>query len=116
MLQDASGHCEPGTKRVRSAIGQHGLVATVIGAGLFAISIGAIGADLGTGYSTAYAVSSHVAPARHRPPPARSIDPPGVQPDRSTQHTRVVDQLYGELMRSSGCLLASNNASIAGGC
>ena len=116
MLQDASGHCEPGTKRVRSAIGQHGLVATVIGAGLFAISIGAIGADLGTGYSTAYAVSSHVAPARHRPPPARSIDPPGVQPDRSTQHTRVVDQLYGELMRSSACLSASNNPSIAGGC
>jgi hypothetical protein len=91
MLQDASGHRVPATKRVGSAIGGNHIIATVIGAGFFAISIGAIGADLGSGYSTAYAVPSHVASARQRPPPARSIDPPEVRPDRSMHHTRVVD-------------------------
>ena len=116
MLQAASGHCKRATKRARSAIGRHHLVSMVIGAGFFAISIGSFGADLGAGYSTAYAVSPHVAPAGHRPPPAHSIDPPEAKLDRSMQHTRIVDQLYGELMRSSGCLLASNNASIAAGC
>jgi hypothetical protein len=115
MLQNVSGHIAPVTKGVRSAIGQRHLVSAVIGAGFLAISIGSFGADLGTGYPTAYAVSSHAAPARHRPP-SDSIDPPKAKPDRSTQYTQIVDQLYGELMRSSACLLASNSASIAGGC
>jgi hypothetical protein len=75
MLQNASGHFAPVTKGVRSAIGQRHLVSAVIGAGFLAISIGSFDADLGTGYPTAYAVSSHAAPARHRPP-SDSIDPP----------------------------------------
>jgi hypothetical protein len=116
MLQDASGQCEPATKRFRSATRRRHFVSIVIGAGFFVISIGSFGADLGTGYSTAYAVSPDAAPARHRPPPARPIDPPEAKPDPSMQHTRTVDQLYDDLMRSSACLLASNNASIAGGC
>jgi hypothetical protein len=116
MLQHAVGHCESATKRVRSAIGYHHLVSTVIGAGFFAISIASFAADLRTGYSTVYAASPHAAAARHWPPPAHSIDSPELEPDRSIQHTRIVDQLYSDLMRSSGCLLASNNASIAGGC
>jgi hypothetical protein len=87
-----------------------------LGAGFFAISGSSFGADLGTGYSTAIAVPHQAAPAGRRPIPAHPIDPPDAKPDRSMQRTRIVDQLYEKLMRSSGCSLASNNASIVGGC
>jgi hypothetical protein len=87
-----------------------------VGAGFVAISISTYGADLGTRYSTALAVPSQRAPAGGRPTPVYPINPPGAKPDRSMQRTRIVDQLYEGLMRSSGCLLASKNASIGGGC
>jgi hypothetical protein len=88
----------------------------VVGAGFVAISISTYGADLGTRHSTALAVPSQCASAGGRPTPVYSINPPDATPDRSMQRTRIVDQLYEGLMRSSGCLLASKNASIGGGC
>jgi hypothetical protein len=87
-----------------------------VGAGFFAISISTFGADPGTGYTTAIAVPSPAAPAARRPPPAHRIDPPVTTPDRPAQSTRIVDQLYERLMRTSGCSLASNHAAMAGGC
>ena len=83
-----------------------------ISAGLFATSVSGFRTDPGTGYSTAIAVPSHSA---RGPIPAHPIDPPGTHPNRSLQRARIVDQLYEEIMRSSGCFLASN-ASITGGC
>jgi len=85
---------------------------TTISAGLFATSVSGFGADPGTGYSTAIAGPSHAA---RRVIPAHPVDPTDPNPNPSLQHARIVDQLYEEIMRSSGCALASN-ASIAGGC
>jgi hypothetical protein len=86
------------------------------GAGFVAISISTYGADLGTRYSTALAIPSEHAAAGGRPTAVCPINPLDAKPDRSMQRTQIVDQLYEELMRSSGCLLASKNASIGGGC
>jgi hypothetical protein len=109
-------HCVPAVKKVYSAIGRRRFAVMAVGAGFFAISVSSFAADLGTGYSTAIAVPPQAAPAGRRPLPAHPIDPPDARPDRSMQHGRTVDQLYEELMRSSGCFLGSNNASIGGGC
>ena len=87
-----------------------------VGAGFFAISASSFGADLGPGYSTAIAVPSHAPSAGRRPMTTHPIDPPAADPDRSMQRTRIVDELYERLMRSSACTLASNNAAIGGGC
>ena len=88
-----------------------------VAAGSVAISISTYGADLGTRYSTALAVPSQCASAGGRPTLVYPINPPDATPDRSMQRNRVVDQLYEELMRSSGCLLAgSKYTSIGGGC
>ena len=115
-LQIASGHRAPATKRVHSAIGRCHAAVIVAGAGFFAISVSSFGADLGSGYATAIAVPPQAAPVGRRPIPAHPIDPPDAKPDRFMQRARIVDRLYEELMRSSGCSLASNNASIVGGC
>jgi len=69
-----------------------------------------IGADLGTSIFTALAVPSQRAPAGGRPTPVYPINPPDAKPDHSMQRTQIADQLYEELMRSSGCLLASKIA------
>jgi hypothetical protein len=87
-----------------------------VSAGLVAASVSSFAADAGARYSVAIAVPAHTAPAARRPLPAHPIDPPDTSPDRSVQHARIVDQLYDQLMRSSGCLLTSSNAAIAGGC
>jgi len=84
--------------------------------GLGAISVGAYGADLETGYSRAVAAPSRSAPAVRRSTPARPIDPPGTELNQPLQRAALVDRLYGELIRSSGCVLASSKASIGGGC
>jgi hypothetical protein len=115
-LQIASGHRAPAAKKVRSAIGRRPAAWMAVSAGFFAISISSHGADLGTGYATAIAVPPQAAPAGRRPIPAHPIDPPDAKPDRFTERSRIVDQLYESLMRSSGCSLASSNASIIGGC
>jgi hypothetical protein len=106
----------PAVKKVYSAVGRRRFAAMAVGAGFFAISVSSFGADLGTGYSTAIAVPPQAAPTGRRPIPAHPVDPPDARPNRSIQHGRVVDELYEELMRSSGCALAANNASIGGGC
>src|ERR1700760_4542349 len=115
-LQIASGHHAPAAKRVHSPIGRCSVALMVVSAGFFAISVNSFGADLGTGYSAAIAVPAQAAPADRRPIPAHPIDPPGAELDHSMQRTRIIDELYERLMRSSGCSLASNNASIGGGC
>ena len=119
-LQNVSGNCVPAAKRAHSPIGRYRFASLALSAGVFAISVSisvsSFGADLGTVYSTAIAVPSHAVPADRRPMPARPIDPPDAEPDRSAQRSRIVDELYERLMRLSACSLASNNASIAGGC
>ena len=106
----------PAVKKVYPAIGRRRFAAMVVGAGFFAISVSSFGADLGTGYSTAIAVPPQAAPTGRRPLPAHPVDPLDARSDRSIQHGPVVDKLYAELMRSSGCALATNNDSIGGGC
>ena len=115
-LQIASGHHAPAAKRAHSRIGPCSAALTLVSAGFFAISVNSFGADLRAGYSAAIPVLAQAAPAGRRPIPAHPIDPPGATPDHSMQRTRIVDDLYERLMRSSGCALASNNASITGGC
>jgi len=70
-----------------------------VAAGCLAISVNAFGADLGTGHTGAIAV--HRAP--RRPVAGRyrltRLTLPGAKPDRSVERSRVVDQVYEELMR-----------------
>jgi hypothetical protein len=119
-LQNVSGYCVPAAKRAHSPIGRYRFASLALSAGVFAISVSisvsSFGSDLRTGYSTAIVVPPQAAPAGRRPNPAHPIDPPDAKPDRSIQRARIIDRLYEELMRSSGCSLASNNASIVGGC
>jgi hypothetical protein len=84
-----------------------------ISAGLLATSVSSSGADPGIGYSTAITVPPHAA---SRPIVSHPTDLPGTNSDRSLQRVRIVDRLYEETMRSSGCFLAARNASITGGC
>ena len=87
-----------------------------VSAGFVAASVGSFGADPGPGYSSSIAVPSHAALVARRPLPSPQIGNPDTNPDRYLQHARMVDRLYEELMRSSGCFLASSNDSITGGC
>jgi hypothetical protein len=99
---------------VRSIFGQ--CAAAAVGAGLAAISMSAFGADPAVGYSRTVAASPHSAPTGRRPIPARPIDPQDREPNRLVQRAALVDQLYDDLMRSSGCMLASSKASTVRGC
>ena len=101
-------------RAVRRLIGRGILVA--IGACLGAISVSAYGADLAVGYSHTVAASLHSAPTGRRSIPARPIDPPDREPNRLVQRAALVDPLYDDLMRLSGCVLASSKAAIGGGC
>lgn len=103
-------------RAVRRIIGRRAL--TAVSAGFLAISVNAFGADLGTGYTSAIAVPSHPAPPGRRPIPARPIDPPAAKPDRSVERSRVVDQVYEELMRWTPpvCLSAATKAAMVAGC
>ena len=103
------------TSRAVCRIIRRGTLAAII-TGLSAISVGAYGADVQTGYSRTVAALPRSAPAVRRSIPARPIDAPEAEPKRAVQRAALVDQLYDELMRSSGCLLASSRASIGGGC
>ena len=102
------------SRGVRRIIGRGALAAIV--AGLSAIFVSAYGADVQTGYSRTVAAPPRSAPAVRRSIPARPIDAPEAEPKRAVQRAALVDQLYDELMRSSGCLLALSKASIGGGC
>jgi hypothetical protein len=109
--------CHPITSRaVRWIIGRCALAAAA--AGCLAISISAFGAALETGYPSAIAVPSHPAPPGRRPIPAHPTEPPEAKPDRSMERSRIVDQLYEELMRWAPpvCSSAATNASMMAGC
>ena len=90
--------------------------AAAVGVGLAAISMSAFGADPAVSYSHTVAASPHSAPIGRRSIPARPIDRPDREPNRLVQRTALVDQLYDDLMRSSGCVLASSKASTGRGC
>ena len=102
------------SRGVRSIFGQ--CAAAAAGAGLAAISMSAFGADPAVGYSHTVAASPHFAPTGCRSILARPIDPPNRESNRPVQRAALVDQLYDDLMRSSGCVLASSKASTRGGC
>jgi hypothetical protein len=110
------------TSRAGTAGAAHKMIGrcalAAVGAGFFAISIGAFGADLGTGYSTAMTVPSPAGPAGRRPMPARPNVLPDAKPDPSVRRAQIVDQLYEEIMRRSSpeCSSVRNNASMAGAC
>jgi hypothetical protein len=84
----------------------------VIGASFGSISISALGTDLTTGSSRSITGPSQVMHADHRPVSVRPNAPSDTKLDYLALHFRTVDRLYEELMRSSGCLLASKKASI----
>jgi len=102
------------SRAVRRIIGRGALAAIVTGLG--AISVSAYGADLEAGYSRAVSAPPRPAPAVRRSIAARPIDPPDREPNRLVPRVVLVDQLYDQPMRSSGCVLASRKASIGGGC
>jgi hypothetical protein len=102
------------SRGVRSIFGQ--CAAAAAGVGLAAISMSAFGADAAVGYPHTVAAAPHSAPTGRRSIPARPIDPPNREPNRLMQRAALVDQLYDDLMRSSGCILTSSKASIGGGC
>ena len=103
-------------RAARRIIGRCALAA--LGAGFLAISVSAFGADLETGYTSAIAVPSHLAPPGRRPIPAHPTEPPEAKPDRSMERSRIVDQLYEELMRWTPpvCSSAATKASMVAGC
>ena len=77
----------------------------------------AFSADPAVGYSHTVAASPHSAPTTgRRSIPAHPIDAPNREPNRLEQHAALVEQLYDDLMRSSGCVVASSKASTGGGC
>jgi hypothetical protein len=90
--------------------------AAAAGAGLAAVSMSAFGADPAAGYSPAVAASSHSAPTGRQSIPARPIDHPNRGSNRLVQRDALVDQLYDDLMRSSGCVLTPSKASTRRGC
>ena len=102
------------SRGVRKLLGQ--CAAAAAGAGLAAISMSAFGADPAVGYSHTVAASPHSVPAGRRSIPARPIDPPNREPNRLGQRAALVDQLYDDLMRSTGCVLTPSKAPTRGGC
>ena len=103
------------SRAVRRIIGRGALAAFITGLG--AISVSAYGADLETAYSRAVALPSSSAMTGRRsiPAPTRPYDP-HVAKSNGNARAELVDQLYDELMRSSGCSLVSSHPSIRGGC
>ena len=102
------------SRGVRRLFGQ--CAAAAAGARLAAISMSAFGADPAVGYSHTVVASPHFAPTGRRSIPTRPIDPPNREPNRPLQRAALVDQLYDDLMRSSGCVVASSKASTGRGC
>jgi hypothetical protein len=90
-----------GSRKALRAARRHAFVVVGAGIGLFTVSLSAFGGDPPTGYATASAVRSHPASLGRRPIYHSPVDPPGEAPDRAAREARVVDQLYGELMRQA---------------
>ena len=99
----------------RRIVGRCALVA--IGAGFGAISINAFGADPATGSPWSITGPSQATRAEHRPITALPSAPTDTKLDYLAAHSRMVDQLYEELMRwTLPCAPASTDASMAGRC
>ena len=91
-----AGRGRTGTN-ARGILGRCALAA--IGAGLGAISISTFGADLATGSSRSITGPSPVTRAEHRPITALPSGSTDTKLDHLAAHSRMVDQLYEELMR-----------------
>jgi hypothetical protein len=106
------------SRKARRLVRRCNSAVAAVGAGFFAISVSAFGADLGSGYSTAIAVPSHSVPAGRRLMQDRPIDPPDFTQDSSAQRAKMVDQFYRELMRwpLPRCSSTPNDASLPGAC
>ena len=115
-VQIIPAHCAVTSRAVGRIIGRCALAA--VAAGCLAISISAFGAALETGYPSAIAVPSHPAPPGRRPIPVHPTEPPEAKPDRSMERSRIVDQLYEELMRWTPpvCSSTATRASMVAGC
>jgi hypothetical protein len=99
----------------RSIVGRCALAA--IGAGLGAISTNAFGDDLATGPLRSITGPSQVTRAEHGPITALPSAPTDTKLDYLAAPSRMVDQLYEELMRwTPPCAPASTDASMAGRC
>lgn len=107
-------------RRGRTGRTAHGILGrcalAAIGASFGAISISTSGADLATGSSQSITGSSQVPRAEHRPIIVQATAPTDAKLDYLAAHSRMVDQLYEELMRWTPCAPASTNASMAGRC
>ena len=102
-------------RTARGILGRCALAA--IGASFGAISISTFGADLATGSSRLTTGSSQVPRGEHQPIIAQPSAPTDTKSDYLAEHTRMVDQLYEELMRwTPPCAPASTDASMAGRC
>jgi hypothetical protein len=102
-------------RTARTIVGRCALAA--IGVGLGAISINTFGDDQATGSLRSITGPSQVTHSEHRPITALPSAPIDTKLDYLATHSRVVDQLYEELMRwTPPCALASTDASMAGGC
>jgi hypothetical protein len=99
----------------RRIVGRCALAA--IGAGLGAISSNTFGDDLATGSLRSITSPSQVTRTQHRPITALPSAPTDTRLDYLAAHSRMVDQLYEELMRwTPPCAPASTHASMAGRC
>ena len=98
------------SRAVRRIIKRGGLAA--IAAGLGVISVSMYGVDPAVGYSQALAAAPHSSPTGRRSIPASPINLQVREPNRQLQRAGLVDQLYGDLMRSSECKLTPSKTSI----
>ena len=112
-----------GNCKARRVIRQCTFVGAAVAIGICVV--GAFGANLDTGNSSATAVLSRPAPADRWLIPPRPIDPPYGELDLSAQRAQIVDQLYEELMRQTapGCSSSrpgpaetANSAAMGSGC
>ena len=102
-------------RTARGILGRCALAA--IGASFGAISISTFGADLVTGSSPSVTGSSQVPRAEHQPIIAQPSAPTDTKLDYLAAHSRMVDQLYEELMRwTPPCAPTSADTSMAGRC
>ena len=102
-------------RTARGILGRCALAA--IGASFGAISISTFGADRATGSSRSITGPLQALRAEHRPITALPSAPTDTDLDYLAAHSRMVDQLYDELMRwAPPCSPASTQASMAGKC
>jgi hypothetical protein len=102
------------SRGVRSIFGQ--CAAAAVGAGLAAISMSAFGADLATGPIRPIPAQNQVISTGAHPLTSQPSAAPGAKLEDLAVQARTLDQLYDDLMRSSGCMLALSKASTGGGC